>query len=112
MIPTIINDTYRKFPDGREVCLPNKKGRDEYRRRREQMVWRQGGVCACGCGRSMTLEQGFPHSGTFNHNGLRGKDIDERIEKPDPDNPGKALLVNCAMRAECNLKLGSKRRTA
>lgn len=109
LIPLIINDTYREFPDGRQICLPNKKGREEYKRRREAMADRQRWICACGCGRKMWSYSGDFQSVTFQHTDLRGKDIDERIEKPDPDHPGKMLCINSAMRHECNIRLGSQR---
>jgi hypothetical protein len=103
MIPTIIDGLYRLYPDGRQKLLATRKGKIEYIRRREAMAHRQGWICGCGCGLPMRVTSGFIESVTFQHDELRGKDRDDRIE----DSEGKP--INCAMRYGCNVARGSQR---
>jgi hypothetical protein len=44
----IINGAFKRFPDGREVCLDNAAGREEYKSRTEIMRLRQHNICARG----------------------------------------------------------------
>lgn len=39
---------FKRYPDGREKCLPNSAGNTEYRRRRDFMYDRDKGIC-CVC---------------------------------------------------------------
>jgi len=104
LIPVTVDNTYRLFDDGRQKCLQTPKGKAEYAHRREAMAMRQMWICACGCGRPMMRTMGFASSITFQHDKLRGKDIDERIVDADGG------WLNCAMRWDCNGAMGSRRR--
>lgn len=105
MIPEIVDDTFRRFPDGRQICLPNRKGREEYRRRREAMAQRQGWYCP-DCRQSMRKTHGLPNSVTFQHDDGRGMGDarqDDRIE----DEKGEPM--NQALCHTCNVNRGSRR---
>jgi len=44
----VIEGAVKRYPDGREVCLANEAGREEYARRIEVMRLRQHNICARG----------------------------------------------------------------
>jgi hypothetical protein len=105
MIPILVDDIYRKYDDNREVCLPNKKGRAEYKRRRNAMAARQGWRCGT-CQNPMRETQGYFNSATFQHDdgrGMGGARQDDRIE----DERGSWL--NSCLCYQCNVKAGSVR---
>ncbi len=95
----IVNGAFRKYPDGREVCLDNKAGRDEYVSRTKAMHERQGGICSRGTHRIV-----IP---TFDHSdegrGMGGSHQDDRIydANGNPMNSCSCML--------CNGQAGSKR---
>ena len=95
----IINEAWRKYPDGREVCLDTGRGCTEYTHRTVLMVVRQKNMCA-DCGKFM-----FSTDATFDHEiprGLGGAFRDDRIEID-------GTPVNRAVHFWCNSKRGSKR---
>lgn len=88
----------RTYPSGREVCTNTKEGREEYRRRREQMYWRDKGEC-CICGEKIATlrEATFEHT---NGRGMGGSRRDDRIEH------------NGVAHFMCNVKKGGSRLNA
>lgn len=106
----IIDDTYKKWPDGRLEALKTRKGREWYQDQVEIMATRQGWVCGL-------LEYGkcvrpdfLMHSGatstsdylaTFEHWNKRG--AGKRNDSIDPK------TKNCAVHSICNGELGSRR---
>lgn len=86
------------YTDGRECCNQKTEGgRAEYKRRLETMLIRQGYRCCGPCRKPLTLSMA-----TWEHEDLRGKDIDERIEV-------KGKPKNGASCWPCNRDRGSKR---
>ena len=105
----VIDGTYQKWPDGREVCLSNSAGDCEYRARLREMADRQEwkcGIPSCKFFHILMhmMNDGTWFSATFQHGdgrGLGGARRDDRI-----DHPG-----NCAAHWICNSEAGSKRLT-
>jgi hypothetical protein len=86
---------FKTYPDGREVCLNTRSGRFEYARRREEMYWRDNGIC-CIC---HTPIDAFEYP-TFEHTdgrGMGGARRDDRTE------------FNGVAHLKCNAESGSKR---
>ena len=105
MLTEIIDHAYKKFLDGREVCLTNKRGLKLYRQRTLAMHERQKGICPM-CKNPMSTEIGFENSATFDHvdgRGMGGGHRDDRIV----DENGKPM--NQALCARDNYAKGSKR---
>lgn len=85
------------MPDGREICLPTKAGKEEYLRRTIQMWRRQDQRCAL-CGELIY----YP---TFDHETPRGMGSARRDDRISVD----GRRQNAAVCLECNEKKGSKR---
>lgn len=106
----LVAGAYKRYPDGREVCLDNAKGEAEYRYRTHAMACRQRGRCGLedsgNCkfpaATMMTLQSGFLNSATFEHGDKRGAGGARRNDNINA--PG-----NCAAHAICNSVLGSRR---
>lgn len=94
----IVAESFRRYADGREVCLDTKKGQDEYKRRTMEMHDRQRGVC--GRGEHRIIAPTFDHADT---RGLGGARRDDRIV----DSEGK--WMNCCSCWLCNCRAGSTR---
>ena len=95
----MVNDSYRVYPDGREVCIENQRGKAEYSRRIAVMVDRQERNCPA-CNYFL-----FFTDATFDHEEPRrmgGGFRDDRIEKD-----GKPY--NRAVHFWCNSERGSRR---
>lgn len=98
----LVDGAYRRYSDGREVCLGNAAGKAEYKRRTVAMAERQRWLCKL-CGRRMTLD-----TVSFDHGrprGIGGGFRDDDIE---------ALMVNggfinFASHILCNGQRGSRR---
>jgi len=101
VLTEIIDHAYKKFSDGREVCLTNKRGLKLYRQRTLAMHERQKGICPM-CKNPMSTEIGFENSATFQHGDTRGMGGSRRNDDINAEG-------NCAMCAKCNYALGSKR---
>jgi len=103
----IVEGAFRRYPDGREVCLGNKKGQEEYRRRTIVMAERQKWICALpSC--SLPMAQSFTdfRRATFEHQdgrGFGGSRRDDRVV----DQGGRPM--NVAMHYFCNSAKGSRR---
>ena len=84
--------------DGREICnRATPEGRAEYEYRKILLWIRQDGVC-CNCKRRLKLK-----FATFEHERLRGRDIDERLEDE------RGIPLNGVSHERCNLLRGSRR---
>ena len=94
----VVNGTHRKFPDGREVCLDNEAGQEEYKRRTMEMHDRQNGICARSDHRIMAP--------TFDHSDTRGMGSARRDDRTI-DSQGN--WINACSCWYCNGKAGSKR---
>jgi hypothetical protein len=99
-------------PDGREVCdLNTSAGRLAYKRKVRDMADRQSGIC-CLFGHSPVCHPRgllLGYTVTFEHEqGRGGGKRDDRIEKPDPENPGKVIRINGAAHMTCNSWKGSR----
>lgn len=94
----VIDEAFRRYPDGREVCLENAKGQAEYHRRTMEMHDRQSGICARGAHRIMAP--------TFDHSDCRGMGSSRRDDRI-VDEAG--LWMNGCSCWFCNGKAGSKR---
>jgi hypothetical protein len=93
----IVDGAYRKYPDGRQVCLETAKGRAEYQARTEAMRMRQHNICARG-----------PHliyEPTFDHQRSRGGGGGFRDDRIVDDNGN--MLNGCSC-LKCNGKAGSR----
>ncbi len=95
----VVNDSFRKYPDGREVCLDNAKGEAEYKRRTMEMHDRQNGICSRGDHRIVAPT--FDHS--TNGRGMGSATRDDRIIDSDGH---KINSCSCWL---CNGRAGSKR---
>ena len=67
--------------------------------KRKQLFYKQGGLCACGCGRRMILDSGYFGSATLDHiapepAGCKKRDNDDNLR---------------AVRYDCNAVKGSRR---
>lgn len=96
----LINGTYRRYPDGREVCTKSERGREEYRYRIIQMVMRQHGRCKW-CNQALMI-----HDATFDHEqgrGMGGGRRDDRLIDKDGHE------INAAIHMRCNIEKGSRR---
>lgn len=90
-----------KDGSGRERCnLGTAEGRAEYAWRKLLMWIRQDAKC-CNCRQQLRFAEA-----TFEHENLRGKDIDERIFVWKN---GRWIPQNGVAHAECNVKRGSRR---
>lgn len=84
---TILDGAVLVYPDGREVCVNNAAGWQEYKRRVKVMVQRQNFRC-CLCNRPLSLA-----GATFEHQRRRGMGAawrDDRITKDGQDWNGAA----------------------
>lgn len=84
----------RVYPDGREVCLENEPGREEYRRRVQVMVERQQHLCSrCG---GPIIAPTFDHS--THGRKMGGSATDDRVWLPDgsPQNSASCFMCNGA----------------
>lgn len=104
----VIDDTYKKWPDGRLEALNTRKGRDWYREQVQIMVIRQNYVCglvehnACLHPERLVLYEGAEEfRPTFEHWDKRG--AGKRNDSVDPK------TKNCAVHSICNGELGSRR---
>lgn len=108
----IIDGTYKKFADGREICLTTGKDRTakgvaEYRRRTLEMRLRQHGICCLlgkvkQCRGLMSIEET-----TFEHTRPKGMGSafrDDRIVDEETGDP-----MNGAAHLICNGIKGSRR---
>ena len=93
----VIDGSFKRFPDGREVCLDNAAGRAEYAHRTETMRLRQHNVCARGP--HLIVNPSFDHEKSRR---MGGAFRDDRIE----DEFGNKL--NGCSCWTCNSKAGSK----
>ena len=89
----------RAFPKPAEVERLETKTPLQRRATRLTLYLKQGGICACGCNRSMTLESDRMDSCTLDHRmpnkmGCRKQDADHNLR---------------ALRWDCNSAKGSKR---
>lgn len=105
----VVNASFRRYPDQREVCLDTPKGWVEYIDRTSQMAERQNMVCGLEAsghclypGEPMTFALGGFRRRTFQHGDGRGIGGARRNDQIDA--PG-----NCAAHYGCNSELGSKR---
>jgi len=100
MYELILNGAVRRYPDRREVCEDNAKGKREYRSRTLDMRRRQHDLCGL-CWRWMAEEET-----TFEHDRPRGAGggfRDDRIVDDD------GQMMNCAAHKLCNHAKGSRR---
>lgn len=107
--PSHPREAFKTFPDGREVCYTvgsvkqSLKGRKEYRRRIEQMLARQRGICCLHGHAPMCLGLLALEEATFEHeNGRGGGKRDDRIEV-------EGRWINGAAHYSCNNWKGSRR---
>lgn len=102
----IIGNTYKRYRDGREVCLENTAGRLEYKARVTAMRLRQHGIC-CLFGKIKDCPGLMTESdATFEHarpRGAGGAWRDDRVldENGEP--------MNGAAHGFCNGQKGSRR---
>ena len=96
----LIDNAYRRYPSGREVCEKNDAGWAEYRQRVEHMWMRQHEFCGL-CWQRMTLDQA-----TFEHEDLRGAGGARRDDRVVDDN---GRMMNLAAHRSCNGEKGSRR---
>lgn len=105
----------RIFRGGREVCnIKTKAGRDIYHSRKVAMWERQGRVCSLQLDRCIGLLHLQKKYITFEHDegrGHGGGHRDDRIEIPDPENPGQMKPINSAACPYCNADKGSTRKS-
>lgn len=104
----IVDDTYKKYPDGRLEALKTRKGREWYREQVLIMVARQNLICGLEeyrecklAGRVMVYVGPEESRPTFEHWDKRG--AGKRNDSIDPK------TKNCAVHAICNRELGSRR---
>jgi hypothetical protein len=95
----VIDGKFRRYKDGREVCLDTEAGKAEYRARTWAMVRRQTGYCSRG--RHVIRNPTFDHS--TNSRGMGGAKRDDRIV----DEHGNQM--NSCSCYSCNGQAGSKR---
>ncbi len=89
-----VSVSVKYFRDGREVCLKNRAGEMEYKRRREAAYFEHGKRCWL-CGKFLTIEQA-----TSDHvipRGVGGCHRDDRASNIRP----------CC--GDCNIRRGSRR---
>lgn len=105
----VIDGKFRRYPDGREVCLDTARGWVEYYDRTQAMVQRQERVCGLeesgNClypGKLMTCALGGFLRATFQHGDGRGIGGARRNDVIDAKG-------NCAAHYGCNGEFGSRR---
>lgn len=91
----VIDAAFKRYKDGREVCLKTTRGLAEYRRRRDYMYKRDNGLC-CIC----NLTIGSKKHATFEHKNGRGMGGAKRDDRTH---------LNGVAHLQCNLEKGSKR---
>lgn len=101
----ILDGAVKKYRDGREVCLKNSAGREEYNRRIAEMSARQRDLC-CLCGLYMS-----PDDRTFEHFLGRGSGGGHRDDRIWTRGDELAEPMNGVAHGWCNMKKGSKRVT-
>jgi hypothetical protein len=94
----VVDNAFRRYPDGREVTLDNERGQEEYRRRTLLMAERQNWICGRGDHRIMVP--------TFDHSDTRGMGSARRDDRVS-DSDGRP--INAASCWYCNCSAGSKR---
>lgn len=95
----VVDGTYRRYPDGRQVCCDNVKGKAEYARRTEEMALRQGKKC-CIC------RGPFFDTPTFEHSKGRGMNAAHRDDRTKDE---RGSWMNGAAHSWCNGEKGSRR---
>jgi hypothetical protein len=100
------NTAVKIMGDGREVCRKSIPGREEYKRRREQMYDRDKGIC-CICHEKIKdkAQATFEHG---NGRGHGGSIRDDRIDIKDKH----GRYINGVAHWSCNSSKGSKRYTS
>lgn len=102
----IIDNTYKQYRDGRQVCLENTAGRTEYKARVQAMRLRQHGIC-CLFGKIEECPGLMSESeATFEHSRPRGNGGAWREDRI-LDESGEPL--NGAAHFFCNGQKGSRR---
>ena len=94
----VINGAFRRYPDGREVCLDTPKGEAEYQRRIHAMAQRQNYRCGRDDHRIVVP--------TFDHSDLRGMGGSRRNDAIVDLNGQPINRASCWL---CNGKAGSTR---
>lgn len=94
----VIGETHRRYKDGREVCLDNKAGQEEYRQRTMAMVIRQNYICSRGDHRIVVPT--FDHS--TSGRGMGSARRDDRITDAFGN------WINSASCYSCNGAAGSR----
>lgn len=99
------------YPGGRECCnMGLRAGLAEYRWRTLEALERQGGRCCLQDYAPMCPGYLSEDDATMDHEhgrGHGGGKRDDRLEVPDPDNPGKMKWQNGAAHLCCNVWKGS-----
>ena len=95
----VIDGKFRRYPDGREVCIDTEKGKAEYRERTMSMRARQLGICL-ECNHWMD-----EHETTFDHEDLRGMGGARRDDRIAVG----GVWTNRAVHLKCNSERGSRR---
>ncbi len=80
--------------EGKITLTPRQRAK-----KRLELFGKQGGICACGCGKIMSWSQGSMDTATLEHI------VPEPAGCPKRDNDDNL----CVTRWECNVKKGSKR---
>lgn len=94
----VIDERFKRYPDGREVCLDTKKGEAEYKRRTMEMYDRQDGMCGRGYHGIIVA--------TFDHLDGRGMGSARRDDRTVDEN---GHPMNCCSCWICNGIAGSNR---
>ncbi len=93
----VIDGAFRRYPDGREVCLENEAGRKEYKLRTEIIRLRQYNICCRGT--HLIINPTFDHERS---RGMGGASRDDRTQD-ESGNPRNGC--SCFT---CNGKAGSR----
>lgn len=103
----IIDNTYKRYRDGRQVCLENTAGRAEYKARVQAMRLRQHGIC-CLLGKVKECPGIMRHEdATFEHTRPRGNGGAFRDDRIVNEETGEEM--NGAAHGFCNGQKGSRR---
>jgi hypothetical protein len=95
----VVDGAYKRYPDGREICLPNAKGKAEYKARTEAMRLRQHNICSRGY--HLIVNPTFDHS--TRSRGMAGARRDDRIKDENGNE------INSCSCFTCNGAAGSRK---